>query len=91
MGLLERIEKQKALQPQNAAIEAPSISNKGASSYVDEYFDLKDKIHGEIIELINHDVFSKGKTEEVKEEYIRQSIETLVDNETPFPEVTVRV
>lgn len=79
MGLLERIEKQKALQPQNTAIEAPSISNKGASSYVDEYFDLKDKIHGEIIELINHDVFSKGKTEEVKEEYIRQSIETLVD------------
>lgn len=79
MGLLERIEKQKALQPQNTAYEVTSLSNKSGSAYVDEYFDLKDKIHGEIIELINQDVFSRGKTEEVKEEYIRQSIETLVD------------
>ena len=79
MGLLERIERQKALQPQNTVLEAASFSNKGGNAYVDEYFDLKDKIHGEIIELINQDVFSRGKTEEFKEEYIRQSIETLVD------------
>ena len=44
MGLLERIEKQKASQPQNTAIEVPSLANKGGSPHVDEYFELKDKI-----------------------------------------------
>lgn len=79
MGLLERIEKQKTPQPQNAVSEIALFSNKSGSSYVDEYSDLKDRIHGEIIELINQDVISKGKTENVKEAYILQSIETLVD------------
>ena len=79
MGLLERIEKQKSPLQQSQAAETAMFSGKIGNSYVDEYSDLKDKIHGEIIELINHDMFSKGKTEDVKDEYILQSIETLVD------------
>lgn len=79
MGLLERIEKQKSPLQQSQAAETAMFSGKIGNSYVDEYADLKDRIHGEIIELINHDMFSKGKTEDVKDEYILQSIETLVD------------
>ncbi|NCB73766.1 MAG: CpaF family protein [Clostridia bacterium] len=79
MGLLERIEKQKSPLQQSPAAEAALFSGKIGNSYVDEYADLKDRIHGEIIELINHDMFSKGKTEDVKDEYILQSIESLVD------------
>jgi len=79
MGLLERIEKQKSPLQQSQAAETAMFSGKIGNSYVDEYSDLKDRIHGEIIELINHDMFSKGKTEDVKDEYILQSIETLVD------------
>ncbi len=80
MGLLERMEKQKSSLPQNPSAETALLMNKMGSSYVDEYSGLKDKIHGEIIEIINQDVFSKGKTQDVKEEYIMQSIETLVDD-----------
>lgn len=80
MGLLERMEKQKATSPQNVAVETASFSNKSGTPYVDEYSGLKDKIHGEIIEIINKDVFSRGKTQDVKEEYILQSIETLIDD-----------
>ncbi len=79
MGLLERIEKQKSPLQQSQAAETAMFSGKIGNSYVDEYSDLKDRIHGEIIDLINHDMFSKGKTEDVKDEYILQSIETLVD------------
>jgi len=80
MGLLDRMEKQKAVQPQKAVPEAVAFTSKNGASYVDEYSDLKDKIHGEIIELINHDVYSKGKPEGINEEYVLQSIENLVDD-----------
>lgn len=86
MGLLERIERQKAGPPQNTAPETAAFSGKSAAVLVDEYSDLKEKIHNEIIELINQDVYSKGKTEGVSEEYIMQSIESLVDgNGTAIP------
>ncbi len=86
MGLLERIERQKAGPPQNTAPETAAFSGKSVAVLVDEYSDLKEKIHNEIIELINQDVYSKGKTEGVSEEYIMQSIESLVDgNGTAIP------
>lgn len=80
MGLLERIENRKAGIPQNTVPEAQTPSGKTGTSYVDEYSNLKEKIHNEIIELVNQDVYSKGKAEGVSEEYIMQSIEGLVDD-----------
>ncbi|MFB0919993.1 MAG: CpaF family protein [Oscillospiraceae bacterium] len=80
MGLLERIENKKAGISQNAAPEAQTLTGKAGASYIDEYSDLKEKIHNEIIELVNQDVFSRGKAEGVSEEYIMQSIEGLVDD-----------
>lgn len=78
MGLLERIEKQKAVQPQKAALDI-SNSNKNSVSYIDEYSSLKDKVHSDIIELVNQEVYSKGQTD-VNDAYILQSIENLVDD-----------
>ncbi len=80
MSLFERLEKQKTPQIQEAVNETVSFSNKSSVPFVDEYSDLKDKIHGEIIELINQEVFSGAKIEIQKEEYILQSIETLVED-----------
>jgi len=80
MGLLERMEKQKAAAPGAAPNETAALSNKAGVSYVDEYADLKEKIHGEIIELVNQDVYSRDKSEGISEAYILQSIETLVDD-----------
>ena len=80
MGLLERIENKKAVSPQNTVPEAQTLSGKVGASYIDEYSDLKEKIHSEIIELVNQDVYSRGKAEGVSEEYIMQSIESLVDD-----------
>ena len=86
MGLLERIESKKSGSPQNTVPEVASFSAKSNIAFVDEYSDLKEKIHNEIIELINQDVYSKGKPEGISDEYIMQSIETLVDdNGTAIP------
>ncbi len=87
MGLLERIEKQKAYQPQKAAPEAAVFPGKIAVSYVDEYLDLKNKIHSDIIELINQEARSKGSSE-VNDEYILHLIENLVDeNGSTIPRI----
>jgi len=77
MGLLERIEKQKTSQPQNGPAE-PGLQGRNAATYVDEYFDLKNRIHTEIIELINQESGTKGKAS-VSEGYIFHSIENLVE------------
>ena len=86
MGLLERIENMKTGSPQNTALEAASLPAKSGTAFVDEYSDLKEKIHNEIIELINQDVYSKSKTQGIDDEYIMHSIESLVDdNGTAIP------
>ncbi len=81
MGLLEKIENKKMPPQQQAEATEPfAFSNKGNAAFVDEYSDLKDKIHNEIIELINQEVFSNGKIQGDNEKYILQSIESLVDD-----------
>lgn len=79
MGLMERLEKQKApkLMDKAAEVDVPSHNEV---SFVDEYSGLKEKIHGEIIELINQEMVDNGKIEDKKEEYLLKSIESLVDD-----------
>jgi len=80
MSLLERLEKQKApLQPDRTA-QTAAFTTKGGASYVDEYSGLKDKIHGEVIELINQETADNGRFEANKEEHLLKSIEILVDD-----------
>ncbi|MPM05763.1 hypothetical protein SDC9_52058 [bioreactor metagenome] len=80
MGLLEKLEKQKAPQQPEKVAEAAAFSNKNGVSYIDEYSGLKEKIHGEIIEMINQEADNNGRPEVNKEEHIFKSIEVLVDN-----------
>lgn len=81
MGLLERLEKQKMPQQPEAAPESNGFSApaKNAAPYVDEYSDLKDKIHGEVIELINQESADGDKFEGNREEHLLKSIEALVE------------
>lgn len=76
MGLLERLEKQKApRQPETDVDEAPSSK----THTVDEYAGLKDKIHNDIIELINQEAADNSKFDTNKEEHLLKSIEALVE------------
>ena len=77
MSLLERLDKQKSPQQPSNIAEATASNNNG--SFVDEYSGLKDKIHGEIIELINQEAADKGTIEGNQKEYLLKSIESLVD------------
>lgn len=84
MGLLERLEKQKTpqqpeLPPETAPFSAPAKGAAPVTPYVDEYSALKDKIHAEIIELVNQEAADNGKFEGAKEEHLLKSIEALVD------------
>ena len=80
MGLLERLEKQKVPQQELSADEKEAYPSKSGTSYIDEYSDLKDKIHGEVIELVNQEMAASGKIEGNKEDYLFHSIESLVDD-----------
>lgn len=79
MGLLERLERQKSPpQPEKSSPESAS-ADATILTYVDEYAGLKDKIHGEIIELINQEVADNGKIDGNRETYLLKSIEVLVE------------
>lgn len=77
MGLLERLEKQKGPQQVEQQEQAAAPSNP--VTFVDEYSGMKEKIHGEIIELVNQEMADKGKIEGNQKDYIWKTIETLVD------------
>lgn len=79
MGLLERLERQKA-PPQPEKSSSESASDDATMTYVDEYAGLKDKIHGEIIEIINQEVTDNGKIDGNRESYVLKSIEALADD-----------
>ncbi len=76
MGLLERLEKQRTPQQPDKEIVTESSAH---NTYVDEYSDLKDRIHGEIIDLINQEVADKGSIEGNQKEYLLRTIQTLVN------------
>lgn len=76
MGLLERLEKQKNPRTQEQQAETTSAI---AQAHVDEYSELKEKIHGEMIEMINQEIAEKGKIEGNQKDYVFKSIEALVD------------
>lgn len=76
MGLLERLEKQRNPKTQEQQAETADAVGQ---AYVDEYSELKEKIHGEMIEMINQEIAEKGKIEGNQKDYVFKSIEALVD------------
>ena len=83
MSLMERLERQKAMNPKSSAepAEARSPSAKHAAplaALIDDYADLKSQMHGEIIDLINRDNAQVQEDGPEKEAFIRSAIETVV-------------
>jgi pilus assembly protein CpaF len=79
MGLMERLEKQKTPTQQEQTTEISPSPNKTQAPYVDEYSGLKDRIHNEIIELVNQEAADKGDLKPDDDEHLMKSIELLVD------------
>lgn len=84
MGLLERLEKQKSSQGNdNKAVE----ETKGQQHvYVDEYREIKDRAHKEVIEAINKKITEKGQAnllsrDSEQSEAVRQVIDEVVEAE----------
>lgn len=79
MSLLAKLEKQKMKQQDESSTETVRGFNKSGVAFVDDYSDLKEKVHTEIIELINHEVASGNDISGNQEEYLLKSIEGLID------------
>jgi pilus assembly protein CpaF len=80
MSLLERLEKQKAPQSSRKDTETTGKSNRENEVFVDEYADLKGKVHEEMIELINQDVANHAEISDNQEEYLLKNIEQIIDS-----------
>ncbi|MEA4986888.1 MAG: CpaF family protein [Anaerovorax sp.] len=78
MSLLEKLEKQKILQQGNTSSE-PTKSIHNNVPNIDGYSDLKEKVHKEIIELINREAASGNEIFANQEEYILKSLEVLIE------------
>lgn len=81
MSLLQRLEKQKV----QAEISEPDSSagvNRNNAVYVDEYADLKEKVHEEIIEIINQDAAKKVDFSKNQEEYLLKNLETIMEGKS---------
>ena len=74
MSLLERLEKTKATQ--TLTEKTDSASTKAASALSDEFSELKDRLHTELIEYINSDASGSGAGE-LGEDYILAALDTL--------------
>ncbi|MBR0600012.1 CpaF family protein [Sinanaerobacter chloroacetimidivorans] len=81
MSLLERLEKQKsATAVPDPEHSGSSISGAGGTEiFHDEYAELKEIIHKEIIEQINLEASGGIPSEENQEEYLLKTLEMLID------------
>ncbi|WP_027399980.1 CpaF family protein [Anaerovorax odorimutans] len=80
MSLLEKLEKKKIEQQVVSSTEIMDNTKKNNVPIIDEYSDLKEKIHTEIIEIINHEVANGNDITENQEDYILKSIEGLIES-----------
>jgi len=79
MSLLERLEKQKAsIQPETEAV----VINKATTALNEDHIALKEKVHGEIIELINRDpTEAELGNKEDQEKYLFRTIDNLLEDQ----------
>ncbi len=77
MSILERLEKQKAATQQVGAEDA--VVNKVPAAFNENHIALKEKVHSEIIELINQDpVEAEIGNKEDREKYLFKTIDSLL-------------
>lgn len=74
MGLLERLEKQKAMQ----SGQPEPGDTRTAGPVNDEYAELKDKLHTEVIELINRDSSDTDFADDLKGDNLKKTIDALI-------------
>ena len=82
MSLLERLERQKAAAARQEPIGAREFNDETnyETTFVDEFADLKDKIHREMIEIINQESGSDQMLSENKEAYLKNALEKLIES-----------
>lgn len=82
MGLMERLEKQKNVQP--VAGEEPAAA-AAAAAQTEQYIGLRERVHKELIEAANRKIAEQGKkgadAQSLGEEAIRSLIEEVIENE----------
>lgn len=81
MSLLRRLEKQKN-QTELSDLESETSLSKNTAVYFDEFAELKEKIHEEIIEIINQDVSKKVDFANNQEEYLLKNLEQILDSKS---------
>ena len=82
MSLLERLEKHKTPFSEDIPRSMPEITNPNNMFILDEYAELKDKIHNEMIEIINQDANNNINFSEDQEEYLLKTIGSVIDSKS---------
>ena len=85
MSLLQRLEKQRAAQQpevkEPSATRANAIMFSGNSTQLEEFQDVKQKVHAGVITLINEDTESMKLSKAEQTDFVRRAIETVMIQE----------
>ena len=84
MSLLERLEKQKAIQQtevKEQAVHRPAAVYTGSAGSLEEYDEVKQKIHASVIGLVNDSKEINEYSQEEQAEFVRQAIETALNEQ----------
>ena len=85
MSLLERLEKQKAVQHhetrEHSHAHASAVLFSGNSAQLAEYADIKQKIHAGVITIINEEMDTTNQTEAERSDFVHRAIETVMAQE----------
>ena len=85
MSLLQRLEKQRAAQQpevkEPSAARANAVMFSGNSAQLDEFQDVKQKVHAGVITLINEDTDSMKLSKAEQSDFVRKAIETVMIQE----------
>lgn len=85
MSLLERLEKQRAIQQPD--VKEPSVTRasavlfSGNSAQMEEFTDIKQKIHSGVINIINEEMDDSYQTPEEQNGFVRHAIEMVMAQE----------
>ncbi len=82
MGLMERLDKQKTAQTNDSNSEEQFSSNTGKKPNYDEYVELKESLHTEIIELMDQEMENQSVTSGNQDEYILKLIERVLESKS---------
>ncbi|MGN0334306.1 MAG: CpaF family protein [Lachnospiraceae bacterium] len=81
MSILERLEKQKSVQPETEESEKRTVREVNSRPVQDEsYVMLKRTVHNEMIEAVNREKKMDFQNEKEKEDYLKKQIEEIVNS-----------